>query len=243
MRYGLISALGAAALAISAGLASVATAKADGPSFDCTAAMLPAEAAICGDPKLAQMDMIIAKAYKAYAPEFGNKKAIGRALVADRNACKSDVACIAAVEVNAIETYDTPLDWATAYMTQLMTRNAAAHASAAGQGAEEALPAGIGDCSATHIDDRGTRFSETIPEEDNGEGSRVGYSNGLSLVSYEHESVIVQSRIGDQVVTCLVSIPRDCPAGDDRGKGYLTLNLRTKGVWIFGDSQHMCGGA
>ena len=87
-------------MAISAGLASVATAKADGPSFDCTAAMLPAEAAICGDPKLARMDMIIAKAYKAYAPEFGNKKAIGRALVADRNACKSDLSCIAAVEVN-----------------------------------------------------------------------------------------------------------------------------------------------
>jgi uncharacterized protein len=241
MRYGLVSALGLAALSVAA-LSSVAPASAGGPSFDCSAALSTTEDSICGDPKLARMDVIIARAYKAYTPEFGNKKAIGRALVADRNACGDDLACIASVEVNAIETYDTPVDWATAYMTELVKRKAAAHASAAPD-AEETTPARIGDCAATHIDDRGTRFSETITEEDNGEGSRVGYANGLSLVSYEHETVIVQSKIGDPVVTCLVSIPRDCPAGDDRGKGYVTLNLRTKGVWNFGDSQHMCGGA
>jgi uncharacterized protein len=219
------------------------SARAGGPSFDCTAAMLPAEAAICSDPNLAQMDVIIAKAYRHYTPEFGDKTAIGRALIADRNACGHDVACIASVEVNALETYQATAEWATAYMTELVTRKAASHAAASLPGAEEAAPATIGACAMTHIAGRGSRFSETIPDEDNGEGSRVGYVNGVSLVSYDHEAAIVDSRLGDQVVTCLISTPRDCPAGDDRGKGYITLNLRTKGVWNFGDSQHMCGGA
>ncbi len=50
-------------------------------------------------------------------------------------------------------------------------------------------------------------------------------------------------RAGDPVEMCLVSIPRDCPVGDDRGREYRTTNLRTRKSWRLPDSEHSCGGA
>jgi hypothetical protein len=41
----------------------------------------------------------------------------------------------------------------------------------------------------------------------------------------------------------LVSIPRHCPKGDNRGRVYRTTNLRTHKSWKLPDSEHMCGGA
>jgi len=41
---------------------------------------------------------------------------------------------------------------------------------------------------------------------------------------------------------CLISVPHNGRPGDDRGKSYLVVNLRTKATWNLGDSQHMCGG-
>jgi hypothetical protein len=42
---------------------------------------------------------------------------------------------------------------------------------------------------------------------------------------------------------CLISIPKDCPPGDNRGRVYETTNLRTNGVWKMQDDPHVCGGA
>jgi hypothetical protein len=42
---------------------------------------------------------------------------------------------------------------------------------------------------------------------------------------------------------CLVSLPQDCPKGDERGKIYRTRNLRTKKSWKLPDAEHSCGGA
>jgi hypothetical protein len=50
-------------------------------------------------------------------------------------------------------------------------------------------------------------------------------------------------RSGDKVKLCLVSLPEDCPPGDDRGKIYRATNLRTGESWEAPDSQHSCGGA
>src|SRR6476620_1885626 len=75
-----------------------ATAGQTGPSFDCAKATLPDEKAICADPQLAAMDRLVAAGYKNFEPAFGgDKKTIARGLVADRNHCGSDTACIAAV--------------------------------------------------------------------------------------------------------------------------------------------------
>jgi hypothetical protein len=92
----------------------------------------------------------------------------------------------------------------------------------------------------------GTRFSPTLikPKKgDLGEGTSVELKNGVYGISYEYVEAVGNSRIGDRVTTCLVSIPKGCPKGDDRGKFYKTTNLRTQETWALPDSQHMCGGA
>src|SRR3569623_1883020 len=41
----------------------------------------------------------------------------------------------------------------------------------------------------------------------------------------------------------LAGLPEDCPPGDDRGKTYSAVDLRTSGKWELPDAEHMCGGA
>jgi hypothetical protein len=51
------------------------------------------------------------------------------------------------------------------------------------------------------------------------------------------------SKPRDPVKLCLISIPKNCPPGDNRGKVYTATNLRTKKTFTLPDSQHSCGGA
>ena len=74
-------------------------------------------------------------------------------------------------------------------------------------------------------------------------GSAVTYANRGGQVSYSYIEAIAQSHIGDAVLLCLVSLPQNCPPGDDRGKVYSATNLRTNNSWTLPDAQHMCGGA
>ena len=74
-------------------------------------------------------------------------------------------------------------------------------------------------------------------------GSAVNYANNLYGVSYEVVDAVRSSRVGDPVMLCLVSLPQNCPKGDERGKVYSATNLRTKQGWSLPDAEHMCGGA
>ena len=47
-------------------------------------------------------------------------------------------------------------------------------------------------------------------------GSLVVYATGTYGVSYDTIEGIVGSKVGDKVELCLVSLPEDCPAGDER---------------------------
>jgi hypothetical protein len=100
------------------------------------------------------------------------------------------------------------------------------------------LPTYVGACVKTRIKSIGTRL-EGIP----GSGSAVTFYNGGYQVSYDTVPAIEHSKAGDHVRMCLVSIPRHCPKGDDRGRFYRTTNLRTHKSWKLPDSEHMCGGA
>jgi hypothetical protein len=74
--------------------------------------------------------------------------------------------------------------------------------------------------------------------------SEVSYANGGYRVSQpSFVPAIAESRGGDKVLLCLVSIPKNCPPEDDRGRLYSGTNLRTGGSWLLPDSIHMCGGA
>jgi hypothetical protein len=74
----------------------------------------------------------------------------------------------------------------------------------------------------------------------------VQYANGLIQISYETIAPATRSKPGDKANVCLVSIPKNCPPGDDRGKIYKiykATNLRTNECWEAPDSQHSCVGA
>jgi hypothetical protein len=62
-------------------------------------------------------------------------------------------------------------------------------------------------------------------------------------VSYDELPEINESKAGDPVSICLTELPKECPPGDDRGKIYKTVNLRSRKSWTLPDSEHMCGGA
>ncbi len=100
------------------------------------------------------------------------------------------------------------------------------------------VPTRIGMCVQTVIANLGSRL-EGAPDS----GSAVSYANNIAGVSYDVVDAVRDSRVGDPVTLCLVSIPQDCPKGDDRGKVYSATNLRTRQGWSLPDSEHMCGGA
>lgn len=108
-------------------------------------------------------------------------------------------------------------------------------------------PTRIGECAERTIAVISTRFNEKLPSKRpkpvNDGGSYVRYTSKDTQVSYEWDAALSHSKIGDKVRFCLVSIPKDCPPGDDRGRVYQTTNLRTNESWTMQDDPHKCGGA
>ena len=104
----------------------------------------------------------------------------------------------------------------------------------------------VGQCTITKIASISTRFGEELkPPTDELDSSAtvISYANTGYQVSYSYIAAIAQSHIGGEVLLCLVSIPKNCPAGDERGKIYSATNLNTTAYWLLPDAQHGCGGA
>jgi hypothetical protein len=107
---------------------------------------------------------------------------------------------------------------------------------AAASPALAAPPARVGTCAYSRITWVGQRVGPNT-------GSAVRLRNGVNGVSYDQIAPVNLSRVGDRVFTCLISIPRNCPPGDVRGRIYTTTNLRRMESWTLPDSPHFCGGA
>jgi hypothetical protein len=108
----------------------------------------------------------------------------------------------------------------------------------------DGLPKHLGQCSLTRVKKVETRLTDGVTNRPIlGSGSAIEFANGGYQVSYQQEKGIDKSRTGDRAKICLVSIPENCPLGDDRGRVYRVTNLRTHGSWTLPDSEHMCGGA
>lgn len=106
-----------------------------------------------------------------------------------------------------------------------------------------ALPTEIGQCDGTTISQIGTRLVDgTTGQNVEGSGSAINYADGGYQVSYDTVSSVQDWSIGDQVNLCLVSVPTNCPPGDNRGKVYDATNIRTGETWEAQDSEHSCGG-
>jgi uncharacterized protein len=212
---------------------------AEGPSFDCKKAKAEDEIAICGDERLAELDRIASIAYDQALEVSGRESAQAPARdgLAERSACGADVDCILAAQVNTILLFQE--------LGALVELPGWAIADA---GLEEpsaeanGLPTEVGQCANTVIAEITSRFQADI-NADPDDGSAVSFENGGHQVSYEKEQALINSSVGDPVLMCLVSIPQDCPPGDDRGRIYATTNQRTSESWTLSDSQHSCGGA
>jgi len=76
-----------------------------------------------------------------------------------------------------------------------------------------------------------------------GSGSAVSFANGGYQVSYDEVAAVNRAKKGDSVLMCLISLPEDCPPGDDRGKVYTVTDMRTVESWTLPDAEHHCGGA
>lgn len=104
-------------------------------------------------------------------------------------------------------------------------------------------------CSNTRILGLSARLGEMVrgkfvPDNPKEVGTAINYANGIYGVSYDYiPAISARSRVGDPVRLCLVSRYVGCPKGDDRGKFYSAVNLRTHETWVLPDAEHMCGGA
>src|SRR5581483_11934391 len=114
----------------------------------------------------------------------------------------------------------------------------AALMAAAGQAGADTLPIRPGQCEMTRVKDVTTRL-EGVADS----GSAIEYTNTGYQVSYDQIPGIDHSRPGDPIKLCLISIPQNCPPGDNRGRQYKATNLRTHESWQAADAEHMCGGA
>ena len=108
-----------------------------------------------------------------------------------------------------------------------------------------APPTQVGECSNTFIQRVGTRLMNgQTGVSILGSGTSVNLTNGIYLVSYDDlPELSHDSKPGDTVKLCLLSIPQNCPPGDNRGRVYSLLNYRTISSVELPDSQHFCGGA
>lgn len=114
------------------------------------------------------------------------------------------------------------------------------------------IPTRIGDCFETQVVDKFFRLwapdDPEMPQEEYGIGKEI-------VLKLPNEFLLYTDQIGDRqlaspdyapgnpVQLCLVSIPTDCPPGDDRGKEYSLLDRKTGYQAVHIDSWHLCGGA
>jgi hypothetical protein len=101
-----------------------------------------------------------------------------------------------------------------------------------------AVPTQVGQCVATQITEKFSRL-EGVPDS----GSGIRYANGIVGVSYDTLRPVTKAKVGDNITLCLISIPKGCPPGDDRGRIYLARDLTTGSKWELADAEHMCGRA
>jgi uncharacterized protein len=225
--------------------AGTAHAESANPSFECNKASAVDERAICDYSRLAELDQAMTIAFGQVKKEYKAKaRGLGKEAMANRHACGADRLCILDQQANAIagfqdlgSTVPVP-QWVGAYRIQFIKD----HPALLGP----QLPTAVRHCTFTKIASISTRFGEELkpPTSDlDSTGSAVTFANKAYQVSYSYVEALANSHIGDGVLLCLVSIPKNCPPGDNRGREYSGTNLKTKESRILPDSQHMCGGA
>ena len=115
-----------------------------------------------------------------------------------------------------------------------------------------AAPTTVGACSQTTVTAKRFRMASSPGDPGYqpsssplGKEVLISFANGLGLYAGEGDAFILSNHFapGHRVTLCLVSLPKDCPPGDDRGKVYRLTDLQTRRTLTGIDSWHLCGGA
>jgi hypothetical protein len=115
---------------------------------------------------------------------------------------------------------------------------------AASSAIADSLPSATGTCVHSTVTAVGQRLVDgSTGNPMPGSGSAINYADGGYQVSYDEVEAVNKSEVGDDVILCLIALPKNCPANDERGKVYATIDLRTMLIWALPDSEHGCGGA
>jgi uncharacterized protein len=79
------------------------------PSFDCSKATAADERSICGNPRLSELDRLVAAGYQYVRQRYGDAEAkqIGRPLLELRHTCAADEACIEEKQLFAIKQFQS----------------------------------------------------------------------------------------------------------------------------------------
>lgn len=194
-------------------------------SFDCKKAKLRVEQMICHNMILAMEDGSMGESLyfmKREATPAGRAALIRsqRAWLERRNSC-ADYQCVETAYEHRLRELQRIADVRARYMMRNVTR--------------------VGQCETTKIDWIGPRLEEVEGEAP--DGTSVRFEDGVGQVSYDREPEVLASRVGDPARVCLLSIPHNCPPGDERGKVYRVKNIRTGKRWELSNSSHSCGGA
>lgn len=210
-------------------------------SFDCEKASTLIENAICNDTELSTLDDSLLFTYKQALAKAGNSENIKQDqknwLKNTRNKCKN-VDCLKKVYQERIELLNDVSNFSSSISQQSVND----------------LPTKIGKCADSFVAEKTTRFEDAVPGEAGGEVN-IGFANGLGVYITEvpylsndanpdkhlyHSQDFVK---GDKVKICLISVPQECPPGDERGKAYSVTNYKNKKTFSGVDSWHSCGGA
>ena len=211
------------------------------PSFDCGRARTLDEKTICANSYLAQSDYAVADAHKRNDTEFQSKQSIVSRFLQERSECGNVDACIASVQLSALLAYRGRVPWVYNYVLGMVGNRADLVGRGLVQGSS-GIPTKHAECSLTRIKVIKTSFGEDVSYENEDNGTAIEYDNGGFVISHSRDPGLFNALFGQPVVVCLMSVPYDCPEGDDRGRFYYTLNLATLSDWVMADAQHMCGG-
>lgn len=116
----------------------------------------------------------------------------------------------------------------------------------------ETPPRTIGGCSLTTVISKRFRMAPSPGDpgynpSDSPLGKEVLISlkNGLGLYAGDGDTFILSTDFapGHRVTLCLLSLPKNCPPGDNRGKIYSLTDRQTRRTMKGIDSWHLCGGA
>ena len=189
--------------------------------------------------------MTLSDGYQRLIAKLGRATAnnIHARLLRQRHACKSDGDCIAKVganEIPMVQLVDPSFAPPTGYIKPPEEKYDDAK-----------LRYKVGECLLGQVIELGPRLCSSADADGNcpknlpfdDTGDTVIATGGFFAVEYERVPAIEKSKLGDTVLLCLKSIPKNCPKDDDRGYIWNWKNLRTNGKWNSPDSEHMCGGA